>query len=170
VSALALPEAFDVLDAAWRLLFGKRNRLVALRAATDTAGLAQSASDRDAFQARIDDLAAILADLTVDDELIPEEVPENHRRGSLNRMESVLADRLGDDEDAHRLVAPLRHVVELRNGLTHSGAAGDLPSHAAGLGLEWPPMDWSAAWDTVRAAIVSALAEVRQELLRLVDE
>lgn len=169
LSALSLPEGLDVLDAAWRLAFGRRKRLLALRSATDVAGLTQAASDRDTFQARIDDLADILSSLNVGDELLPEKGEEVDDRGSLNRVQSVLSSKLDDSERAKGLLEPLRHIVGIRNGMTHSGYAKQLPSHSVALDLSWPPSDWSAAWQHVQAVAVDALARIRWELIRIAD-
>jgi len=60
VSPLGLPEQFDVLDAYWRLSFGKRFRLLDLTTATGTASLALPCGSRAEFESRLSALADII--------------------------------------------------------------------------------------------------------------
>jgi hypothetical protein len=71
ISPLGLPEQLDVLDAYWRLSFGKRFRLLDLTTATGTASLALPCDSRAEFESRLSALADIIDKLRVDEALLP---------------------------------------------------------------------------------------------------
>jgi hypothetical protein len=169
ITSLSLAESLDVVNALWRLAFGKRHRLLMLRSAAEVTGLALSAQTRDDFQARVDDLSDVLTHLEVDDDLVSPEAPEQFKKGSLNRLQTALAQRVGD-ERARELIAPLRAIVSIRTSLTHSDRASELVTHSASRGLYWPPNDWDAAWQRVRIAAIQALKSLRDTLQDVVDE
>lgn len=83
ISPLSLPESFDVLDAVWRLAFGKTKRLVSLTTITSPAALSLGCTTRLEFESRLSALADILDKLKVDKALIPQTLPADSVQGSL---------------------------------------------------------------------------------------
>lgn len=158
---LALPDALDAFDTAWRLAMGTRRRLLTLRSLTTAVGIEQPVVDRESFRNRVDNLADVISTLNVDDDLLPDGFSE---QGSLNRLAAAIAKRQGDPAHSEVLVAPLRAVTGLRKALTHSGAASGAPRHAVAMGFDWPPADWHDAWTRVRVTVINSLREIRHAL------
>lgn len=170
-SPLALLEEIDFLDAAWRLLFGARRRLLDLATVSEPAGLALPCSDRPTFEARISDLADVLDRLVVADDLLPDGLTDEQTTGSLNRLELALRQRLSAERIApvEAAVRRLRRVREVRNAMQHSGAASRLPRALADLGLDASLYEWTKLWDDLRRVTAQAVADIRGELRREVD-
>jgi hypothetical protein len=170
-SPLALLEELDFLDAAWRLLFGAKRRLLDLSTVSEPAGLALPCSDRPTFEARISDLADVLDRLAIPDDLLPEGLAVEQTTGSLNRLEQALKTRL----DAGRLapvenaIRRLRRVRDVRNAMQHSGAASRLPRALADLGLEASPYEWTKLWDELRRVAARSVAVIRAEVRHEAD-
>jgi hypothetical protein len=168
LSPLALIDELDFLDAAWRLLFGTQHGLLDLSTVSEPAGLAQACSDRATFEARLSDLADIFDRFKIGDDLLPEGLSEDDTRGSLNRMEQALKNRLSAEATfrTQRAIGRLRLVRHVRNALQHSGAANDLPRVLGQLGVDAMPQDWAKVWDQLRSTAAQAVAAVRAEVRR----
>jgi hypothetical protein len=111
---LALPEALDHLDLAWRMVTGQR--LLRVPRATPAGLLTQPAASGEEFAARCSALTDVLNSFELAD---PPEM-----NGSLQRLKTQLQDRLGDTAGrAVGGVEMLRHLVALRVGQQHGGAA-----------------------------------------------
>jgi len=152
---LALTDALDHFDDVWRLAFGVP--ILRLPSGTDAALLSQPASTRAELVDRVRALAEVLGRLSVSDDLLPADVPDEHRRGSLNRVESALRGRSASTAippitDA---VAQLRRILRLDSAYSHS--TGELPSLWPQFGMSNPPRQWAEAWRAVQHTAITAL-------------
>lgn len=165
---LALPEAFDFLDAIWRLAFGSRNGLIALASVTEVAGLTQGCVTTEDLDNRLSDLADLIDRLKVSDDLVGDVKLEP---GSLNRIDCVLRKRLDGEslEQALNGLTMVRRARQLRNARQHSGAAPRFPKLLADMGLAEVPPDWAAVWNGIKAHATRGLLLMRTELRRLAD-
>jgi hypothetical protein len=174
-SPRALAEVLDALDAWWRL--GVVNKpLLRLQGAGSVTGLALPCTSRSEFTDRLSELAAVLGSLRVDDDDVRPGLDPGvqlpRRDQSLNRLEICLKVKVAEPDSMERITHAtqrLRRLQRIRSTLQHSGSYGDLVQAAAGLGLAWPPADWAAAWDQVRAEAVDAFGKLRDELRALAD-
>jgi hypothetical protein len=166
---LALPEAFDHLDAIWRLAFGRRQALVHVQSLEGVGELTQPCVSKDEFAARMTKLADLIKLLEIPDRLLPSSASDEDRNGSLNRLNAALRGSLGaiEYERAARGIAVLRAVNEVRVCLQHTAKDRDLPQALARLGIGSFPPVWSEAWDHIRARTVAALAMIRDEVRTL---
>lgn len=162
VPPLALHEAFDFLDAVWRLRFDaaliRRVPMVTL------ASLGESVGDRDDFKARMSELADVLAALDPG-AVLPTEA--HGVRGSLARIAAAL-DAEGIN-DAREPVERLRSVVAIRTALQHADRSSELATRLEDLGVRVSPIDWTQAWRAVCSITVDALRDLRS-LVRESDE
>lgn len=153
---MALPDAFDHLDLAWRLAAG--NHLVQIPRAGMAAKLTQPAMSAEEFQSRCSAIADLLNSLNFPS-----------KGGTLQNMKMRLSEMLGDDADrAKDAVDILRWVVALRVGQQHQGADARAQHAKVALGLTRFGDDWRLAWDHLRALIVDALATIREEIATLI--
>lgn len=164
----ALAEAFDHLDVVWRLAFGKSKGLLGLRTATDTVGLALPATSREELEARASDLAEVLDGLRVGDELLPSDLEDDLRKGTINRLEACLKEQLPADSVAAlgEPIKTLRALVGVRAAFQHANAAQRLPVVLHALGISYPLRDHGLAWGVMRARAVEALNTIRDTLRR----
>ncbi|MFF4411942.1 hypothetical protein ACFYY8_05380 [Streptosporangium sp. NPDC001559] len=179
VPPLELAEAFDVLDAAWRLAFDqKKKSLLALSTVATPAALSLPCATRAEFEARISDLADLIDRIKVDDALLrprskdEEERDEDLLKGSLNRMLDCLHYRLPALQHAaiNRAIRTLRTVRQARNAEQHGiTEGGGLTAKLRDLGIYDAPPNWSGAWDVVRARTAEALTTLRHELMAYVN-
>jgi hypothetical protein len=175
VSPLGLPEQFDVLDAYWRLRFGRSRRLLDLHIATGTASLALSCGSRAEFESRLSALADIIDKFHVDDELLPamtEEEREKKIHGSLDKLQIALLHNLPAEHHAgaDKAVRALRKVRQIRNAIQHGIARdGGLTAKLREIGIHDAPPNWAGAWDTIRVQTSDALSALRYELRRALD-
>jgi len=162
LSPLALPEAIDHLDLAWRLLTKKR--LVRVPRAMLAAKLTLPVISGEEFESRLSGLADLFASLT----LSAGELPSDSK--PLTRLRVELQQRLGDQaETALGAVSTLQSVAGLRNSQQHQGSAARYDSDRSALGLERFGSDWPGAWEHVRAITVEALTRLREEISGLLD-
>jgi hypothetical protein len=63
----------------------------------------------------------------------------------------------------------LGRLQRIRSLLQHPDRHEELVRKVAALGLAWPPADWAAAWERVRAEAADALAALRDELRTLAE-
>lgn len=88
------------------------------------------------------------------------------------RLRACLKAKIADPgslERANQALGRLGGLQRIRSLLQHPGGYDELVQVVAALGLAWPPVDWAAAWDRVRAEAADALAAVRGELRMLVE-
>jgi hypothetical protein len=166
LSALGLPESFDVLDAHWRLTFGRSRRLLVPSTLTGPSSLVLDCESRDDFISRIGALAATMDRLKVDDDLLPDNISEDRKNGSLNRLEASLILRLASEQhDAiMRSIQTLRRVRQARNAGSHDAAEWGLTERLATLGIVDAPPKWNEAWDSIKAMTIDALTAIRNEM------
>jgi hypothetical protein len=169
-SPLALPEALDFLDTAWRVAFGKRQALLRLRDTLSIAKLSQACTTRADFESQLSALADILKAMDIPDALLSK-TREINKDQTLTRLLDCLQTRLegSDYQEVERAVSTLRTVNEIRVALQHSGASRELPTSMAKLGIPYPPQ-WGDAWDRIRAATIEALRVIREKVLRYATE
>ncbi len=176
VSPLGLPEQFDVLDAYWRLSFGKKLRLLDLNTATGTASLALPCASRAEFESRLSALADIIDKFKVDDELLPPMTKEDKKekiKGSLDALQIALQHKLPDRHHAgiDKAVRSLRTVRQARNIMQHGVARdGGLTAKLREIGINDAPPNWEGAWNSVRAQAADALSAIRNELRGALDD
>jgi hypothetical protein len=167
VSPLTLAEAIDFLDASWRLAFGKDRRLQRLPTLRAVAELATPVTDRAEFDAKLTAIADLFKSWTIPDDLLPEGRRDIDRDHTLVRLEAAVGGLISSEDGRSRLadaVATLRDVNNVRRITQHSGAARDLPSTLARLGIPYPP-EWPEAWTTIQIRLVQSLAQIRDLLL-----
>jgi hypothetical protein len=156
---MALPEALDHLDLAWRLATGER--LVRVPRAAMAAKLTQSAASAEEFESRCSALSDLLGSLNLPGP------------GTLQNMKARLSELLGENAGrAQAAVDILRWAVALRVGQQHRGADVGAQRAKVALGLASYDGQWDGAWDRLRAVTVQALDTIREEIgsLTLDDE
>jgi hypothetical protein len=159
---LALPEAFDHLDLAWRLV--TKSKLVRVPRATVPARLTQPVQSVEEFESRCSALSDLLASFDVPVGSLPS------NSGSLQRMSAELERLLGDRAStAVAAVVTLRRVAGIRNAQQHTGSAVRYDRDRAALGLSRFGSDWSGAWSHLEVVTVESLTTIREELVSLLD-
>jgi hypothetical protein len=157
LSPMALPDALDHLDLAWRL--ATTERLVHVPRAAMAAKLTQPAASVEEFESRCSTLADLLNSLNLPSQ-----------GGTLQNLKTRLGGLLGDDAcRAQAAVDVLRWVVALRAGQQHRGADARAEQAKLALGLATYTGNWGAAWDRLRAVTVQALDTIREEISSLLD-
>ena len=169
-SPLALPEALDFLDTAWRLAFGKGQALLRLRDTSNIAKLSQACTTRADFESQLSALADILKAMDIPDALLSK-TREINKDQTLTRLLDCLRTILegSDYQEVERAVSTIRTVNDVRVALQHSGASRELPTSLVKLGIPYPPQ-WEDAWDRIRAATIHALRVVREKVLKYAKE
>jgi hypothetical protein len=176
VLPLGLPEQLDVLDAYWRLSFGKKLRLLDLTTATGAASLALPCGSRAEFESRLSALADILDKLKVDDALLPPMTDEDKAdkiKGSLDALQIVLHHKLpaGHHASTDKAVQRLRRVRQARNIMQHGVTRdGGLTAKLRQIGIHDAPPNWEGAWNAIRAQTADALSAIRNELRSALDD
>lgn len=176
VSPLGLPEQFDVLDAYWRLSFGRRYRLLDLTTATGAASLALPCGSRAEFESRLSALADIIDKLRVDEALLPPMTDEERKdkiKGSLDALDIALRHKLAARHHASidTAVRSLRKVRQARNIIQHGIATdGGLTAKLRQIGIHDAPPNWEGAWNVVRAQTADAMSAIRNELRSALDD
>lgn len=171
-AATDLPDAIDTLSAYWRLAFHKTHRLVTLHTVSSAAALAQACSSREDFESRISSLTDLLDKFKIDDDLLPDGLSDEERKGSMNRLESCIKHKLPTEyrELMLREVRTLRNVRRARVAVQHTGGGRDsLPEALRRLGIYDAPPNWSGAWERVRAVTADALNVIRRQLMYWID-
>ena len=173
ISPLSLPESFDLLDAVWRLAFGRNKRLVSPSTMTNPAALSVDCTTRPEFESRLSALADIIDKLKVDDTLLPQTLPADSVHGSLDALEQCLLHQLPTEQ--HRQVTSairvLRLVRQARNALQHSiTEGGGLTARLRDLGIHDAPPNWAGAWNSIRIQTADTLTTLRNELRRFADD
>lgn len=138
---LSLPESLDVLDAHWRLAFGRSKRLLAISTLTGPSALSLGCATRTEFESRLNALADVIDRLKVDDELMPTDISDDRKKGSLNRLEASLGYKLPPElqPPIRRALATLRLIHHVRNAAAHGRAEGGLTERLAQLGISDAP-------------------------------
>jgi hypothetical protein len=150
--AMALPEALDHLDLAWRLATDEH--LVRVPRAAMAAKLTQSAISSEEFESRCSALSDLLGSLNLPSQ-----------GGTLQNMKAKLGELLGESAGrAQAAVDTLRWAVALRAGQQHRGADVRAEQAKVALGLTSFDGQWDRAWDHLRAVAVQALDTIREEI------
>jgi hypothetical protein len=171
----ALTEILDALDAWWRLAVVNKP-LLRLDGGTSITGLAMPCTSRAEFTQRLSELAVVLGSLRVDDDQVRPgldpgaDLPRKDQ--SVARLRACLKAKIADPdslERANQALGRLARLQRIRSLLQHPSGYEELVRVVAGLGLAWPPADWAAAWERVRAEAADALAALRNELRMLAE-
>ncbi|MEV6867827.1 hypothetical protein AB0M44_43450 [Streptosporangium subroseum] len=171
-SPLELAEAWDVLDAAWRLVFGKNKRLLSISSVLVPAAISLGCTTRVEFASRVGALADLIDRTSVGADLLPPGVKKEEIKGSIDALQRALLHKLPADQHQaiKGAVSTLRRVREVRNTMAHSiSRDGGLPARLRDLGIYDAPPNWSSAWDAIRAHTAAALTIIRHELRRYDD-
>ncbi|WP_182878251.1 hypothetical protein [Microbispora sp. H10670] len=170
---MELAEAFDVLDAVWRLAFDKKKPLLSLSMVATPAALSLGCATRAEFEARISDLADLIDRIKVDEaHLRPGTDKKKEISGSLDALTNCLHHHLDPVQRpaVDRAIKTLRTVRQARNAEQHGlTEGGGLTAKLRDLGVHDAPPNWGAAWDVVRARVVEALTDLRHELMTWVN-
>jgi hypothetical protein len=152
---MALPDAFDHLDLAWRLLTGEH--LVRVPRAAIAAKLSQPVAVVEEFESRCSAVADLLNCLSLP-----------RQGGTLQNMKARLGELLGAEAGrAQAAVDTLRSVVALRAGQQHQGADTRAEQARVSLGLAAYVGNWEGAWNHLRLVTVQALDTIREEISSL---
>jgi hypothetical protein len=153
---MALPDAFDHLDLAWRL--SANDHLIRVSRVAMAAKLTQPAASVEEFESRCSALADLLNCLNLPSD-----------GGTLHNMKARLTELLGEKGGrAREAVDVLRWVVALRAGQQHQGADARAQQAKVALGLTGFEGNWPGAWDQLRAVTVQALTTIREEISTLI--
>jgi hypothetical protein len=148
---MALPDALDHLDLAWRLLTSEH--LVRVPRAAMAAKLTQPAASSEEFESRCSALADLLNALNLP------------KPATLHNMKMRLGELLGEEAGrAQTAVDTLRSVVALRAGQQHQGADARAEQARVSLGLAAYAGNWEGAWNHLRGVTVQALDTIREEI------
>ena len=130
---MALPDALDHLDLAWRLLTGEH--LVRVPRAAMAAKLTQSVNSAEEFESRCSALADLLNALNLP------------KPATLHNMKVKLGELLGAEAGrAQAAVDALRSIVALRAGQQHQGADTRAEQARVNLGLAAYVGNWEGSW------------------------
>lgn len=162
----ALTQAIDLLDAVWRLRFGKSRALVKLSSATAMANLEMNCLTQEQFQARL----VALGDVFQAMDIPPDLVDDKQVVGTLNRLKAAIQKTLQDDADrqlALDAIDVLHAAIALRRTAAHGGAKTRVESLNAQQKLAinyYPHASWSDTWDQLRARIAGTLGTIATSL------
>jgi hypothetical protein len=161
-SALALPEALGYLEAVWAVRTG--SHILGLVRPAAAVKLAASSNSEEEFDGRMSALADILNQLTV--KLSPQQEEKAGDEKSLLRLHRYLEEALEPEAFARaaEAVADLRAAVRVRATGQHADAVTEVISRFERLGVKYPPPDWGAAWELIRARCTAAVNTIREEL------
>jgi hypothetical protein len=151
---MALPDALDHLDLAWRLAVGEH--LVRVPRAAMAAKLTQPVGSVEEFESRCSALADLLNAFN------------QPKPATLHNMKVKLGEILGDEAGrAQAAVDTLRSVVALRAGQQHQGADRRAEQARVALGLAPLTGDWQGSWNRLRLVTIRALDTIREEISSL---
>ena len=141
---MALPDALDHLDLAWRLAVGEH--LVRVPRAAMAAKLTQPVGSVEEFESRCSALADLLNAFNLP------------KPATLHNMKVKLGEILGDEAGrAQAAVDTLRSVVALRAGQQHQGADRRAEQARVALGLAPLTGDRQGSWNRLRLVTIRAL-------------
>jgi hypothetical protein len=157
---MALPEALDHLDLAWRLVMN--GPLIHTRRLSRGAVLTQPANSADEFDARCSALKDILDQMKV----AQPDVKGASQWKSLSRIEYHLV-RLAptETESINRAIKALRDVAAIRDSQQHDGLVGAASEARLRLGLSRFGGNWSHDWNVVRTSTIEAVGVLREILV-----
>ena len=159
---MALPEAFDHLDLAWRLI--KSNRLIDSTQVVRGASLMQAVTTAEQFESRCSAVKDILDRMNVP---APDLLPANAAGWkSLRRLQHHISAL--DRERAATVVAAvkvLQNIALLRDAQQHGGMGERAASARTALGLSRFTGTWAQDWATVQVKAIEALRILREVLV-----
>lgn len=163
-----LPEMLDYLS---YVLMNDREwsgpSLVALPDLVSTARLVAEVHDADSFRDRMSALAIILDRMNVPDVPVDDlDRYDGKQPRTLAKLKHWLHRRLDQPDQALSAVQMLQAAIRVRVSSQHRGRGVDIDAAKAKAQLGLPDLilDWSEAWDTVRARVVESASTIRQEV------
>jgi hypothetical protein len=158
---MALPDALDHLDLAWRLAF--KTPLMQIKRAALPAVLTQEVHSAEEFENRCSALATIFDGFTT--RVAADDAPGGQASGTLAGMQAKLTATLGTEaERAVKAVRVLRDVQSIRTGQQHRERDVEAERAKIRVGLVGYGSNWAGLWDHLRHELVDALRIVREEL------
>lgn len=162
LAPLALLDALDHLDLAWRLT--TKEKLIRLPRAALIGRLTLPALSAEEFESRCSALADVFASLNLPDS------SADPRPGPLRRWAAFLEAILAEDAPpAIAAVDVLRRVAGVRNSQQHTGSAARYERDRRALGLHQFGSNWAGAWEHLRATCIDALDTIREALVSRFD-
>jgi hypothetical protein len=160
-SPLSLPQAIDYLDVVWQLHY-HAPLFDGLRA-TSSAKLAFACTTSDEFDSRISALGEVLNRIRIKDF---EAYGATTKDGGLERLSKCLISKLPSESHDRTTAAiqTLKDIVRIRAGAQHTGAAADAAKRYARLGVGYPPLNLTRAWQDLSSRAIEALDAVREEI------
>lgn len=157
-SPFTLPASIDYLDVVWRLRFDKKP-LVVPPGVERSAKLAFDAATQEEVDNRLSVLAEVLKNL---------QVPGVDGIGGhpLQRLGPFLARELPSDshERVDKAIQLLDAARMIRTAGQHHSAQSEMVAAYSRLGLSYPVVDWSAAWQQIQRVVATALNDIRDEI------
>jgi hypothetical protein len=163
---MALPDAFDHLEAVWRNAFGANHKLLHPTTFRAIAQLGQPCTTLDEFESRLSDLAAIFKGMTIPDDILRNDALSLPKDQTFDRMLACERLNMLDEADKQaykRGVRILRTINKVRNIRQHANKR-DLINALSELGISYPPASWGEAWARIRERTTEALTVIRERV------
>lgn len=158
---MALPDALDHLDLAWRVAF--KTPLMQIKRAALPAVLTQDVHGAEELENRCSALATVFDGFTT--RVRTADAPHGNALGTLAGMQAKLRAALGAEADrAVDAVRVLRDVQSIRTGQQHRERDVEAERAKVRLGLVGFGSNWAGVWERLRHALVDALRTIREEL------
>jgi hypothetical protein len=157
---MALPEAFDHLDLAWRLVM--RSPLIGAKRLSRGALLTLQVNSADEFDSHCSAVKDILDHMQVE----RPQIPAAQQWKSMNSMQFHLRNLVpAEVASIDGAIKTLRSVADLRDSQQHDGMASKASEARTFLGLSRFSGDWFHDWNMVRFETVQALRVLREALV-----
>jgi hypothetical protein len=156
---LSLPVSIEYLDEAWKTFDGEH--LLGGMRASRMAILALDCETPEELDSRLSALCEVLNRIQVRSRPGAPNGPK--ALGTLSRLEEYLASRLPPDAMG-RVGAGIRDLKSITRIRAWRQHGAESKAAFADLQLAYPPYDWQALWDALRAAAVTAFDAIREEV------
>lgn len=159
-SPLGLAASMDYFNMAWRLAYSEPSGPFRYASAERIGRLAHEVGTGEEFFSGMSAIGDTLSNLDVRNE-----------SGShpLDRMEARLRTTLPAESHmrAAEAIDVMRAVARIRHTGQHSTVGIEVLDAWTSLGVGYPPNDWRAAWNLIRAKLTEAVDGIREELSQL---
>lgn len=158
---LELISELGYLDAVWQTRFGEGPLFGTVRIPS-SAALAIDCASADEFNARLNALYDVLSQIKVTLEPDDEREASSGQEKSLARLKRKLRASLDEElrPEPVEAVSILQAAVRIRSSL-HTGVDKELQRLYERMGLRYPPVDVSTAWDQIRGRCSTAIRTIR---------
>lgn len=157
---MALPEAFDHLDLAWRLVM--KSPLIGTKRLSRGAVLTQPVNSADEFDSRCSAVKDILDQMQVDRPQIKEAAQWKSISSMQYRLKALAP---AETASIDKAIKTLRSVAALRDSQQHGGMVNAASEARTYLGLSRFSENWFHDWNAVKAETVQALRMLREILV-----